>query len=144
MSQVRSKFDAPDLQLAAVTKTFGKILAVDRVDLEVPRGEVIALLGPSGSGKTTLLMLIGGQIHPDSGSVKVAGQAVEGLPPNKIDTATVFQDYALFPHMSVGQNVGFGLMVRGLPRAEIDRKVAEVRELFGLQGFQSRDVTRLS
>ena len=100
------------VRLEAVHKAFGDIVAVDGVDLEVQDGEFFSLLGPSGSGKTTMLRMIAGFERPTSGRVWLAGRDVTNLPPYDRDVNTVFQDYALFPHMSVRENVGYGLMVR--------------------------------
>ena len=103
---------AVDVRLAGVTKRFGDVTAVDNVDLEIRRGEFFALLGPSGSGKTTCLRMIAGFERPDEGRVELAGEDVTGLPPFERDVNTVFQDYALFPHMTVGENVAYGLRVQ--------------------------------
>ena len=114
------------------------------VSLSVAAGELFALLGPSGCGKTTTLRIIGGFVAPDTGSVTIAGQDVTRKPPYARPTNTVFQSYALFPHMSVGQNVAFGLKMERVARAERDRRVAEALELVGLGGQERRRVSELS
>src|SRR6185503_15384282 len=98
-----------DVHLAGVRKTYGEVVAVDMIDLEIRRGEFFTMLGPSGSGKTTCLRMIAGFERPDSGRIELGGEDVTGIPPNERNVNTVFQDYALFPHMSVGQNVEYGL-----------------------------------
>src|SRR5437763_9147872 len=115
---------AADIRLAGVRKVFGDVVAVDGVDLDIRRGEFFTLLGPSGSGKTTCLRMIAGFERPDAGSVQLGGVDVTRLPPAERDVNTVFQDYALFPHMTVAGNVGYGLRVKGVARAERDGRVA--------------------
>jgi len=127
-----------------VTRRFGRILAVDGVSLEVTEGEILALLGPSGSGKTTLLAMTGGQLAPDDGDILIDGKSIVGLPPNKVDTATVFQEYALFPHLTVAQNIGFGLYMRRIEKRSIADRVDRMLDLVGLQGLGERKVTELS
>ncbi len=134
----------PALQIAALTKRFGSMAAVDAIDLTVMPGEFVTLLGPSGCGKTTTLNMIAGFIIPDSGSIRLQGQSVEALPPFRRDLGLVFQDYALFPHMSVGENVGFGLRMRRVPRAEIGRRVADALDLVQLTGLGERRPSQLS
>lgn len=135
---------AADLTVASVVKRVGAVPAVDRVSFDVAHGETLALLGPSGSGKTTLLAMIGGQLAADDGNIAIGGQTIAGLPPNRIDAATVFQDYALFPHMSVAENVAFGLQMRGVGRAEIRERVTRMLALVRLEGYAGRKVTQLS
>src|SRR5215216_3352481 len=108
----------PDVLLAGVRKTYGEVVAVDRVDLEVGRGEFFTLLGPSGSGKTTTLRMIAGFEEPDAGTVSLRGKVVNGRPAYDRSVNTVFQDYALFPHMSVGENVAYSMRVRKVPKEE--------------------------
>src|SRR6266550_6612796 len=107
-----------NVRLAGIRKTYGDVVAVDRVDLEIPAGEFFTLLGPSGSGKTTTLRLIAGFERPDEGGVELAGRDVSDVPPYARDVNTVFQDYALFPHMTVAENVAYGLRVKGVPRRD--------------------------
>jgi iron(III) transport system ATP-binding protein len=137
---------APALRCRGVTKRFGPVLAVDAVDLEVRRGEFVALLGPSGCGKTTLLRIIAGLETADSGTVEVAGSVVDGpgrrMPPEERGVGMVFQAYALFPHLDVTANLAFGL--RDLDRAGRAARVAEVLELVGLSGFGPRMPSELS
>src|SRR5881392_3291083 len=109
---------AAAVRLAGVRKAYGDVIAVDGVDLEVEAGEFFTLLGPSGSGKTTTLRLIAGFERPDEGRVELSGVDVTGRAPYERDVNTVFQDYALFPHMTVAENVAYGLRVKGVPRAE--------------------------
>src|SRR5919202_1649808 len=108
----------PDIRLVGVRKRFGDVNAVDGVDIDIRRGEFFTMLGPSGSGKTTCLRMIAGFERPDDGRVELAGRDVTDLPPPERDVNTVFQDYALFPHMSVADNVGYGLRVRKVQKAE--------------------------
>jgi ABC-type Fe3+/spermidine/putrescine transport system ATPase subunit len=136
--------EPPKLQVVAVEKWFGDTAAVAGVSLEVARGEIVALLGPSGSGKTTLLKMIGGHEHPDAGEILIDGCSITHLPANRIPTATVFQNYALFPHFDVHQNVAFGLRMRGIDERQVHDRVAAVLALVGLTGFERRDVTTLS
>jgi putative spermidine/putrescine transport system ATP-binding protein len=133
-----------DIRLAGVRKLYGDVVAVDGVDLEIRRGEFFTLLGPSGSGKTTCLRMIAGFERPDSGSIELAGSDVSRLPPAERDVNTVFQDYALFPHMTVGQNVGYGLKVKKVGRAERDERVKEALAMVRLDGYGDRRPSQLS
>jgi putative spermidine/putrescine transport system ATP-binding protein len=132
------------LQLCALTKRFGALTAVDAIDLSVAPGEFVTLLGPSGCGKTTTLNMIAGFIAPDAGGIRLQGRAVEALPPFRRDLGLVFQDYALFPHMTVAENVGFGLRMRRVPRGEVAQRVAEALELVQLSGLGERRPLQLS
>ena len=114
--QTGARDSPPDVRLVELTRRFGEVAAVDAVSLEVGRGEFFTLLGPSGSGKTTTLRLIAGFEQPDAGRVELAGTDVTARPPHARDVNTVFQDYALFPHMTVSENVAYGLRVRGVAR----------------------------
>jgi spermidine/putrescine transport system ATP-binding protein len=135
---------APDVRLVDVVKEFPGLRAVDGISLEIPRGSFFALLGPSGCGKTTTLRMIGGFEEPTSGQILLGDRDVVGLPPYKRDVNTVFQSYALFPHMTIADNVAFGLERRGIPRAERRTRVSEVLELVDLAGRESRKPTQLS
>ena len=132
------------LELIEVGKRYGATAVLEDIDLAVEDGEFMTILGPSGSGKTTILRLIGGFIAPDAGRILFDGVDVAPVPIHRRPFNTVFQDYALFPHMTVGQNVGYGLMVRGVARAEIARRVAEALEVVALQGFGERYPSQLS
>src|SRR5215207_9559874 len=109
----------PSVDIQTVTKRFGDVTAVDGVTLEIARGEFFALLGPSGCGKTTLLRLLAGFETPDAGTIAIDGEDMTGVPPYRRPVNMMFQSYALFPHMSVAANIGFGLRQQGLPRAEV-------------------------
>src|SRR6478735_369910 len=115
----------PDIRLRGLAKRYGDQVAVAGIDLDVSRGEFFTFLGPSGSGKTTTLRLIAGFERPDGGSVELRGADVSGLPPFDRDVNTVFQDYALFPHMTVAENVEYGLRIRKVAREERRTRVAE-------------------
>jgi spermidine/putrescine transport system ATP-binding protein len=132
------------VRLAGVSKRYAEMVAVEPLDLDIAAGEFVVLLGPSGSGKTTILSMIGGFAAPTAGRVLIAGQDITELPPAKRPTATVFQDYALFPHMSVRSNVAFGLAMRKVRRAERHRRADEILHLVGLEGFGGRGVHQLS
>ncbi len=123
---------AGDVVLRGVTKRYGEVVAVNSLTLEVRSGEFLAVLGPSGSGKTTMMRIVGGFERPDNGSVEISGRSVVDDPPFRRDVNTVFQSYALFPHMSVEDNVGYGLRRRGVRRDERGRRVAEMLELVRL------------
>jgi spermidine/putrescine ABC transporter ATP-binding subunit len=133
-----------DVRLDAVTKRFGAVTAVNGVSLEVQQGEVLALLGPSGCGKTTTLRVIAGFEEPDAGTVEIRGRVVNRVPPHRRNLGMVFQQYALFPHMSVFDNVAFGLRMRGVKRAEVPRLVDEAMALVRLTGLSDRVPSQLS
>ncbi len=134
----------PALEVTGISHRFGRFQALADVSLAVPPGQFVVLLGPSGSGKTTLLSIIGGFLAPDAGHVRIAGQDVTGLRPARRPTATVFQDYALFPHMTVGANVGFGLKMQRRGRAERDAQVAAMLALVGLADAAGKRPHQLS
>jgi spermidine/putrescine transport system ATP-binding protein len=133
-----------DVRLSDVTKRFGDVVAVDRVSLDIRRGEFFSLLGPSGCGKTTTLRMIGGFEQPDEGAIELAGTNVAGLPAYKRDVNTVFQSYALFPHLGVFDNVAYGLRRRKIARDHIPGQVGRILELVDLPGFEGRRTTQLS
>jgi putative spermidine/putrescine transport system ATP-binding protein len=132
------------LNIDNLTKTFGQTTAVSGTSFRVGLGEMVCLLGPSGCGKSTLLRMIAGLTTSDGGAISIDGQDVTGLQANRRPTAMVFQSHALWNHMSVAQNVGFGLRVQGLPRKVIAGKVADVLRLVGLDGFAGRRPSELS
>ena len=134
----------PDVRLRGLRKLYGEVVAVDGVDLDVARGEFFTMLGPSGSGKTTTLRLIAGFESPDEGTISLRGRDVSGDPPYARDVNTVFQDYALFPHMTVGENVAYGLKIKRVPRAERRTRVDEALETVQLTGYGGRRPAQLS
>jgi putative spermidine/putrescine transport system ATP-binding protein len=134
----------PAVEIKGASKRFGDVVALEEVSLEIRRGEFFALLGPSGCGKTTLLRMIGGFDEPTSGTVLVGGKDLGNVPPNRRPVNMVFQQYALFPHLTVGENVAFGLRYKGVARADETRRVAEVLELVKLSGFERRKPHQLS
>jgi putative spermidine/putrescine transport system ATP-binding protein len=133
-----------DVWLLGVRKTYGDVVAVDHVDLEIKAGEFFTLLGPSGSGKTTTLRLIAGFERPDAGRIELSGVDVTKRAPYERDVNTVFQDYALFPHMTVADNVGYGLRVKSVPRAERKQRVTEALQLVRLPDVGARKPIQLS
>jgi ABC-type Fe3+/spermidine/putrescine transport system ATPase subunit len=135
---------AAAVELRGVTRRFGEVTAVDALDLEVRDGEFLALLGPSGCGKTTTLRLIAGFERPDEGEVRIAGRDVASLPPHRRPVNTVFQSYALFPHLSVLDNVAYGLRQRRVGRAERRARARELLELVQLRGVENRRPRELS
>ena len=134
----------PDLVCRDLMKDFDGFRAVDHVSFEVPKGSFFSILGPSGCGKTTLLRMIAGFQSPTHGELLIKGNSMIGVPPNKRPVSMVFQHLALFPTMSIGDNVGFGLRQRGVARAEIARRVDEVLERVGLPGVSTRRIDQLS
>ena len=136
--------DAPDVRLTGLTKRYGDVVAVDGVDLEIERGEFFTMLGPSGSGKTTTLRMIAGFEVPDAGTVELGGRDVKNLAPYDREVNTVFQDYALFPHMSVGENVAYGLRVAGVSKGERAERRDEALEMVRLSGMDDRRPGELS
>jgi putative spermidine/putrescine transport system ATP-binding protein len=134
----------PDISLTGLRKEFGDVAAVDNIDLEIARGEFFTMLGPSGSGKTTTLRLIAGFERPDAGRVSLGGKDVTDLPPYERDVNTVFQDYALFPHMTVGENVEYGLRVKGVGKRERGDRAQRALELVDLGAFAKRRPIQLS
>lgn len=134
----------PAVQFQGVNRYFGEVKAVDGVDLEVRDGEFFSMLGPSGSGKTTCLRMIAGFDRQTAGQIFLNGQDVSSLPPYERNVNTVFQDYALFPHMTVGENIAYGLMIKKVPKAERDRRVDEMLDLVQLSGLFWRKPAQLS
>ncbi len=134
----------PIVRFEAVTKRFGDTVAVDRLELDIARGEFVTLLGPSGCGKSTTLRMLGGFETPSAGRVLLDGQDVTGKPPYRRDVNMVFQDYALFPHMSVAQNIAFGLEMKGADRATIAARVADLLALVQLSDLAERQPAQLS
>jgi putative spermidine/putrescine transport system ATP-binding protein len=136
--------EVPDIRLRGLVKRYGDQAAVDGVDLEVRRGEFFTLLGPSGSGKTTTLRMIAGFERPDEGTVELGGEEVSGRPPFERDVNTVFQDYALFPHLSVADNVAYGLRVKKVPKPERRTRTEEALEMVRLPSLGARRPSQLS
>lgn len=132
------------LEVSDLTRQFGSVTAVDHVSLTLEAGEIVAILGPSGSGKSTLLAMVGGQLRPDSGDIRISGRSIVDLPPNRRETATVFQDYALFPHLTVAENIAFGLRMHRWQKDAMQRQVAHMLELVGLTGYEQRAISQLS
>ncbi len=140
----RQSAPAVDIGLESLRKTYGDVVAVDGIDLEVLRGEFFTMLGPSGSGKTTTLRLIAGFEQPDSGRIVLGGEDVARKPPYGRDVNTVFQDYALFPHMTVGENVEYGLKVKGVDRKQRAERTRKVLEIVRLGDLEKRKPSQLS
>ena len=136
--------EPPDIRIRGLRKAYGDVVAVDGVDLEIERGEFFTMLGPSGSGKTTTLRMIAGFEIPDAGSIELAGEDVSTLPPYDRPVNTVFQDYALFPHMTVQQNVEYGLMVKRVPKGDRRRRATEALEMVQLGSLGDRKPAQLS
>ncbi|MGH3644986.1 MAG: ABC transporter ATP-binding protein [Mycobacterium sp.] len=132
------------VELRSLTKTYGAAVAVDSITLDVQAGEFLSLLGPSGCGKTTTLRMIGGFEFPDDGSIQISGRNVENLPPHKRPVNTVFQAYALFPHMKVADNVAYGLRLSGVPKADIAERVSRALDMVRMTAFANRKPAQLS
>jgi putative spermidine/putrescine transport system ATP-binding protein len=132
------------VEIDSLSKHFGAVRAVDDVTFDIKAGEFLTLLGPSGSGKTTLLMMVAGFIRPTGGSIRIADQEIIHLPPHKRNIGMVFQNYALFPHMSVGENIAYPLRLRKVGRSEIESRVARVLDLVQLGGYADRRISELS
>jgi putative spermidine/putrescine transport system ATP-binding protein len=143
-TSVEQAATTPDVRLEGVRKAYGDVAAVDGVDLDIAPGEFFTLLGPSGSGKTTTLRLIAGFERPDAGRIELHGRDVTGVAPYERDVNTVFQDYALFPHMTVAENVGYGLRVKGVRKSERRARVDEALQLVRLPDVGSRKPIQLS
>ncbi len=139
-----SRDNRPAVRLVALRKTYGRVLAAAGVDLEIAEGEFFTLLGPSGSGKTTLLRLIAGFERPDSGTIELGGENVTRQPPYARDVNTVFQDYALFPHLTVIDNVEYGLKIRKVAKPERRRRAEKVLDMVRLSGLEQRKPIQLS
>jgi putative spermidine/putrescine transport system ATP-binding protein len=143
-AQTPDSLPEPAVSLSEVRKTYGEVVAVEGLSLEVPAGEFFTMLGPSGSGKTTTLRVIAGFELADSGSVQLHGVDVTTSPPYQRPVNTVFQDYALFPHMSVAENVAYGLRVQGVPKREREQRAADALSMVRLPGLESRRPSQLS
>jgi spermidine/putrescine transport system ATP-binding protein len=133
-----------DVRIEGVTKRFQDVTAVDDLTLDIEAGKFYALLGPSGCGKTTTLRMIGGFEEPTEGTIYLGDRAVTGLPPHKRDVNTVFQSYALFPHLTVFENVAFGLRRKGVKKADVGKQVEEMLRIVGLAGYEGRKPKQLS
>ena len=132
------------VEIVDVTKRFGSMVAVDKLSLEITPGEFLSLLGPSGCGKTTTLRMLAGFDQPDEGFIRISGDYVQGMPPYKRDVNTVFQQYALFPHMTVAENVAYGLRQKRVPRSEISGRVAEALDMVKMTKLASRKPRQMS
>ena len=132
------------VEIDGISKSYGKTTALAEINLNIDEGQFFALVGPSGSGKTTLLHILGGFVQPSAGQVRIAGKDVSYLPPARRPTTSMFQDYALFPHMSVGSNVGFGLLMRKVAKSERLARIESALEMVGLSGMSDRRVHQLS
>ena len=132
------------VRLQGITKKFGNNVIIPSLDLTIYDGEFITLLGPSGCGKTTTLRLIAGFLEPNSGKVLLKGEDITGVPPYKRPVNTVFQKYALFPHLNVFENVAFGLRLKKMDEETIRRKVRNMLEVVGLKGFERRSISQMS
>ena len=144
LARAAEESGVPDVRLERVTKRFDEVVAVDDLSLEIPRGSFFALLGPSGCGKTTTLRMIGGFEEPTAGAIYLGEREVSGMPPYKRDVNTVFQSYALFPHLSIFENVAFGLRRKGARGANLKGQVERMLELVQLSGFGRRKPRQLS
>ncbi len=149
MTDSAPSHSAPDtrtggVQIEGITKTYGDAVAVDDLSLTVEPGEFLSLLGPSGCGKTTTLRMIAGFEYPDAGDIRISGRSVLSLPPYKREVNTVFQAYALFPHMTVAENVAYGLQQRRVPKAEQRERVIAALDMVQLRRFADRKPTQLS
>src|SRR6185295_8065 len=136
--------DDAAVRLRGASKTFGKVVALANATLSIRRGELMALLGPSGCGKTTLLNLVAGFLVVDDGEIEIDGKRVNAIPTYKREIGMMFQNYALFPHMSIADNVGYGLRMRGVAKSELKRRVADALSLVRLTGVEDRRPHQLS
>src|SRR4030042_6228288 len=132
------------VEVEDITKSYGNILAIDEVSFKVKEGEFFSLLGPSGCGKTTILRILGGFIEQDRGTVIIDGKDMKGIPPNRRDTAMVFQNLALFPHMNVRENIIYGLKKRKFSSHRIKEELENILEIVDLKGFETRRIPELS
>ncbi|MGM9918500.1 MAG: ABC transporter ATP-binding protein, partial [Lactimicrobium massiliense] len=132
------------IEIKNVVKAFDRQVVLKGISLDINENEFVTLLGPSGCGKTTLLRMIGGFLEPDEGHILIDGEDQAGVPAYKRDVNTVFQHYALFPHLNVYDNIAFGLNIRKMPKDIIEQKVSRMISLVGLEGFEKRDVTLMS
>ena len=132
------------VELRNVTKRFGSNTVIDNINLTIPQGQMVTLLGPSGCGKTTILRLVAGLEKPSEGQIFIDGEDVTHRSIQQRDICMVFQSYALFPHMSLGENVGYGLKMLGVPRAELKARVKEALAMVDLEGFEDRFVDQIS
>ena len=135
---------ADAVELKNISKIYDNVHALKNVNLNISDGEFFSLLGPSGSGKTTCLKIIAGFEQSNQGDVYLFGDEVSDVPPYKRKVNTVFQDYALFPHMTVGQNIGYSLKIRNIKRIEQEKKVKEILEVVKLSGYEDRRINQLS
>jgi len=144
MASIENDKAKPVLEIKNITKRFGDLLAVDAVSIEIPKGEIFSLLGPSGCGKTTILRMVAGFERPNRGDIILGGKKVNHLPPNKRECNIVFQQHALFPHMTVFDNIVFGLTERRLPKNQIQKLVNEAIDFVNLTGMEKRHPAQLS
>ena len=144
IGDAESRGERGSVELQGVTKRFGSMVAVDKLNLVVQPGEFLSLLGPSGCGKTTTLRMLAGFEQPDEGFIRISGQYVQGIPPYKRDVNTVFQAYALFPHMTVSENVAYGLRQKGVSKAEIATRVSEALDMVKMSKLAERKPKQMS